>query len=140
QKRPLDHGVYDDWQSVSSSGISEDGHFIYYIVSPQEGDARLVITNPDNRQLGYIDRAANASFSPDGKFLIALIKPLYRETREAKIKKKKPDEMPKDSLAIFALETTALHKIPFVKSYEMPDESGEYIAYIAEQPVAPKDS
>lgn len=140
QKKPLDHGVYDHWQSISSSGISTDGRFIYYIVSPQEGDAHLVITNPHNQQLGRIDRAANVSFSPDGKFLVALIKPLHHETREAKIKKKKPDEMPKDSLAIFMLETSTLLKIPFVKSYEMPEDGGEHLAYVAEQPIAKKDT
>ncbi|WP_257957464.1 alpha/beta hydrolase family protein [Parapedobacter tibetensis] len=140
QKKPLDHGVYDGWQSVSSSAITKDGHFIYYVVSPQEGDAQLAITTPENKPVGHIDRAVNAGFSPDGKFLIALIKPFYSDTREAKIKKKKPDEMPKDSLAIFTLETSALHKIPHVKSYKTPEESGEYMAYISEPATAPKDT
>ncbi|SFC70977.1 Prolyl oligopeptidase family protein [Parapedobacter composti] len=132
QKKPLDHSVYDSWQSISSSALSDDGHFVYYIVSPQEGDGQLFITTPDNRPIGRIDRGADAAFSHDGKFLIALIKPLFSETREAKIKKKKPEEMPKDSLAIFALETSDVVKIPHIKSYKLPEKAGGYLAYVTE--------
>ncbi len=140
QKKPLNHDVYDGWETISSTAISDDGRFIYYIVDPQAGDGRLVVTNPHNQPIGRIERAANARFSADGIYLVAHIKPLYEETRQAKIKKKKADEMPKDSLAIFTLETAALQKIPFVKSYKIPEEPGEYIAYITEEPAAPQDS
>src|SRR5690606_24347920 len=116
------------------------GRFIYYVVSPQAGDGRLVVTTPENQQIGRIERASNARFSPNGEYIVAHIEPLYEETRQAKIKKKKADEMPKDSLAIFTLETAALQKIPFVKSYKMPEESGEYIAYITESPVVQTDT
>lgn len=132
QKKPLDHHVYDSWQSMGSSGISTDGNFIFYTVTPQEGDAQLFITTPQHQRVGMIDRGAGANFSPDQQFLIAVVKPLFTETREARIKKKKPDEMPKDSLAIFALETTELVKIPKVKSYKIPEEAGEYLAYVSE--------
>lgn len=140
QKKPLGHDVYDGWQSVTASNITHDGRFIYYVVSPQEGDGQLVVTTPGNQPIGQLDRATGATFSPDGKFLIALVKPLYRETREAKIKKKKPDEMPKDSLAIFSLETAAIVKLPEVKSVKVPENSGEYIAYLSEQAVQVKDT
>src|SRR5690606_30414254 len=140
QKKPLDHGVYDGWETISSSAISDDGRYIYYIVSPQAGDGRLMVTTPDNQQIGHIDRASGATFSSDGKYLFALIEPHYEETRAAKIKKKKADEMPKDSLAIFILETSTLQKIPFVKSYKTPEEPTGYIAYITERSAAPKDT
>lgn len=140
QKKPLNHDVYDGWETISSSAISDDGHFIYYIVNPQAGDGRLVITTRENQHIGRIERAEDARFSPNGDYIIAHIKPFHEETRQAKIKKKKADEMPKDSLAIFALETATLQKTPFVKSYKMPEERGEYIAYITEGPAAQTDS
>ena len=140
QKKPLDHDVYDDWETISASAIADDGRFIYYIVSPQAGDGQLVITNPANQQVGRIDRATNARFSPNGNYLVAHIEPHYEETRQAKIKKKKKDEMPKDSLAIFMLETATLEKIPFLASYKIPEEPSEYIAYITQRPVLPKDT
>ncbi|MFB2120265.1 prolyl oligopeptidase family serine peptidase [Parapedobacter sp. 2B3] len=140
QNKPLDHDAYDGWETISSSAITDDGHFIYYIVNPQAGDGRLVITNPHNQQVGRIDRASKANFSPNGNYLLAHIEPFYEETRAAKIKKKKADEMPKDSLAIFSLETAALQKIPFVKSYKLPVEPGDYVAYITERPLVPEDT
>src|SRR3546814_1611856 len=56
QKKPLDHDVYDGWETIGSSAILDDGRYIYYIVNPQAGDGRLVVTNPDNQHLGRIDR------------------------------------------------------------------------------------
>lgn len=136
----MDHAVYDSWESIGSSAISDDGRFIYYIVNLQAGDGRLVVTNPENQHIGRIERAAKARFSADGQYLLAHIEPLYEETRQARIKKKKADELPKDSLAIFTLETAELQKIPFVTSYKAPEEPSEYIAYITEHPATPKDS
>ncbi|MFC7522837.1 prolyl oligopeptidase family serine peptidase [Parapedobacter sp. GCM10030251] len=140
QKKPLDHSVYDSWQSIGSSGISPDGNFVFYTVTPQEGDAELIITTPRNQQVGKINRGFQADFSADQRFLIALIKPFFHETRTARIKKKKPEEMPKDSLAIFALETDSLIKIPKVKSYQIPEEPSEYLAYLSECIQTPRDT
>ena len=140
QKKPLDHDVYDGWETISSSAITENGRFIYYVVSPQAGDGQLVITTPANQRIGRIERGTEARFSPAGDYLLAHVKPRYEETRDARIKKKEKDEMPKDSLAIFMLETATLEKIPFLMSYKIPDEPSEYIAYITERPASPKDT
>ena len=43
QKRALDHDVYDSWQSVSSTSITDDGKYLSYSIVPQEGDRELVI-------------------------------------------------------------------------------------------------
>lgn len=45
QKKPLDHSVYDAWQSVGASSITPDGHVVAYEVNPQEGDGELVVRN-----------------------------------------------------------------------------------------------
>lgn len=140
QKKPLTHDVYDHWQNISTSSISKSGDYVYYLVNPQEGDSKLYITTPKNEPLGTLDRAASVSFSPDENYLIALIKPFFSETREAKIKKKKPDEMPKDSLVIFSFETFTSFKIPEVKSFKIPEDAGAYMAYISEKSVAGKDT
>ena len=46
-KPPLDHTVYDGWQSISEKKISNDGKWIVYGVSPQEGDGSLVVQSSD---------------------------------------------------------------------------------------------
>ena len=38
QKKPLDHTVYDGWQSIGERMVSNDGKWVVYTVTPQEGD------------------------------------------------------------------------------------------------------
>jgi dipeptidyl aminopeptidase/acylaminoacyl peptidase len=133
QKKPLDHSVYDSWQSINSTAISKNGSHLFYLVGVQEGDAKLYIKDQKNQLLGTIDRASAPRFSNDEQYIITTIKPFYQETREARIKKKKPDEMPKDTLAIFALKTKEIQKIPAIKSFKTPTETGNYLAYVVEE-------
>jgi hypothetical protein len=42
-KKPLDHSVYDDWQSIGEKVISNNGKYLVYTINPQEGDGKLVI-------------------------------------------------------------------------------------------------
>ena len=112
QKRPLDHSVYDSWQTIGERVISNDGHFVAYGVLLQEGDATLVIQQTSGDKLIEIPRGYSVKFSEDNKFVVFKIKATYQQTREARIKKKKPDEMPKDSLGIFEIATKHLQKIP----------------------------
>lgn len=137
QKRPLDHDVYDGWQSIGASGLTPSGKFIYYTVSPQEGDTRLYVADDEGSVLSSIDRLPSVSISPDERFMVGLIKPTFQETRQAKIDKKRNEDMPKDTLAIFSLTTLTLDKIPAVKSFKLPEDGGTRVAYLAE-PIKPE--
>ncbi|MEI8059906.1 MAG: S9 family peptidase, partial [Ferruginibacter sp.] len=68
------------------------------------------------------------------------IKPLFQETRQAKIKKKGPDEMPKDSLGIIEMGLDSVLKIAKVKSFKTPEKAGGWMAYLLEKAdaVSPK--
>src|SRR5688572_19640543 len=100
QKKPLTHAVYDGWQSINERYISNNGKWVVYTVTPQEGDATLVIQSTDNTYRKEIPRGYSAAITEDSRFVICRIRPLFSATRDAKIKKKKADDMPKDSLAI----------------------------------------
>ena len=43
QKKPLDHDVYDSWQSVSGVTLSDDGSAMIWSVNPQEGDGTMFV-------------------------------------------------------------------------------------------------
>ncbi len=133
QKKPLDHTVYDGWQSIADRAISNDGQYVTYAVNPQEGDGVLVIQAAAGSYKKEIPRGYNAAFSQDSRFVVCHIRPPFTDTREARIKKKKADDMPKDSLAIITLGKDALVKIPRVKSYKLPDESGLWLACLLEK-------
>ncbi|MBO9202689.1 MULTISPECIES: alpha/beta hydrolase family protein [Niastella] len=140
QKKPLTHAVYDGWQSINERYISNNGKWVVYTITPQEGDATLVIQATDNSYRKEIPRGYAAEITDDNRFVICKIRPLFAATREAKIKKKKADEMPKDSLAIVAVGKDSVLRIPRIKSFKTPEKgTGQWLAYLQEKalPVPP---
>ena len=135
QKKPLTHNVYDGWKSVGERLISNDGAYAVYTIIPQEGDGILVINNLQTGKQNEIPRGYGASISTDSKFVFFKIKPVFLETRQARIKKKKPEEMPKDSFAIAVLGMDSIMKIPLVKSFKAPLKGRDWVAYLAEKPM-----
>lgn len=132
QKIALDHTVYDQWESIRESIWQPQGQFICYSINPQEGDALLIVKNISSKTEMIIPRGAQPVFTEDGNYLIAKIKPSFNETRKAKIDKKKPEEMPKDSLVIVTLTTGSISKIPAVKSFQVPEFGNGLIAYLVD--------
>jgi dipeptidyl aminopeptidase/acylaminoacyl peptidase len=130
QKKPLDHTVYDQWQSIKDVVLSNDGNWMSYTVAPQEGDATLYIRHLKTNQIIQIERGSQSRFTENNAYLIAKIKPSFEETRKAKIGKKKPEEMPKDSMAILTLTNGNVKRIPAVKSYQVPEFGSDVIAYL----------
>jgi dienelactone hydrolase len=133
QKKPLDHSVYDSWQTIGERILSNDGKYIAYTINPQEGDANLVLQAVNGSYKMEYARGYAAEFTEDSRFLVFKIKPTFKETRDAKIKKKKPEEMPKDSLAFIELGKDNLVKVPKIKSFKLPDDSGNWLAWLAEK-------
>lgn len=139
-KKPLDHTVYDNWKSVGERLISNDGKYVVYTVNPQEGDGELVIQNPHTKYKKVIARGYSAVITEDSRFAIFKIKPYFQDTRQAKIKKKTPEEMPKDSLGIIELGKDSVLKIAKIKSYKTPEKAGGWMAYLLErtEPISPR--
>jgi dipeptidyl aminopeptidase/acylaminoacyl peptidase len=138
QKRPLTGADYDRWQSARSEKISDDGRWIAYQIDPQEGDGRLEVsassTNSNNSRTHYVfPRGYMAQFTPDSKYLVMRLKVPISDTRKAKLKKKKSDEMPKDSLLALNLATGKTSKLPNVKSYAFGKDAGAWLAVIQER-------
>ena len=129
QKKPLDHSVYDGWESLGEKKISGNGAWVSFTVEKQEGDGKLILKNPSKSVELTIDRGYGANFSNDDQYLVFKIKPFYKDTREAKIKKKKPEDLPKDSLGILSLSTLTIEKIPSVTSYKLPEKNYSFLAY-----------
>ncbi|WP_235324637.1 hypothetical protein [Pedobacter lusitanus] len=129
QKKPLDHTVYDSWQSIGVKQLSDNGQWAAYSILQQEGDANLYLNNLTTTSKINVPRGEKLRFSADSKFAAFLIKPLFATTRQEKIKKKKADEMTKDSLGFVNLTSAAIVKVPRVKSFKIPENAGNYLAY-----------
>ncbi len=140
QKKPLDHSVYDGWQNIAERLISDDGKYIAFTVTPQEGDGHLYIKKKDGSNVAEIARGYNANITDNSRFLICRIKPFFKDTREAKIKKKRPEEMPKDSLAVVDLLSGKITKVAQVKTFKIADEQAVFLAYHLEKKPAAQAS
>ncbi|UKT65678.1 S9 family peptidase [Pedobacter mucosus] len=133
QKKPLDHTVYDTWESVGTKQLSNNGQWAMYGVLQQEGDAQLSIANQKTNAKLTIPRGLNSQFSNDSKFAVFNIRPFNKDLRQAKIKKKKPEDSPKDSLGIANLTTNAITKIARVKSFKLPEDGFGVMAYLMDK-------
>ena len=133
QKKSLDHTVYDSWQSIKETVIQPQGNFVVYSITPQEGDGTLIIKNLKNGVEISIDRGTQPIFTNDGNYVVAKIKPKFADTRQAKIEKKKLDEMPKDSLVIINVPHSIVQKIASVKSYQLPEKGNGFVTYLKDK-------
>ena len=135
-KKPLDHSVYDAWQSIASEHISNNGQWVLYSVTPQEGDANLKVTNVRSKQTVDVPRVNLAQFTENSRYAVFMITPFFKDTRQAKIKKTKADDMPKDSLGILMLGSNNVWKVPRIRSYALPEKSSEFLVYLKEASIS----
>ncbi|MFQ7113091.1 prolyl oligopeptidase family serine peptidase [Hallella bergensis] len=129
QKKPLDHDVYDGWQRIATPALSPDGTFLSYQINPQEGDGTLYIRNNKRKKTIAVARGYKAQLTDKGLYAVCLVKPLFQQTRQAKIKKKKADDMPMDSLAIINLQTGNIKRFAHVRSYELGKYADRAVAF-----------
>lgn len=131
-KKPLTHDVYDFWKDIPERVISNNGQWFGYALNPQEGDGKVVFHNLTTHQADTVARGEGLKLSTDSEFAVFKIKPPLELTKAARRAKKKKDELPKDSLGIYALSTKQLLKFPTVQSFKLPEKGGDWVAYLGE--------
>jgi dipeptidyl aminopeptidase/acylaminoacyl peptidase len=129
-KIPLSHSVYENWKRLEKPKISNDGKWITYEVNPQKGDGWLYIYNTENGQRDSIARGYDATISPNSDFVAFKIKAQEKTVRELKLKKKKKDQFPKDSLGVYT--NKFLQKYPELAAFSIPKENASYVAFLNE--------
>ena len=105
QDKPLDHSVYDGWQSVTAVKVAPDGSLLSYEITPQEGDGALYVRNLGTGALVAVERGTGLKWTGDASWAVFTVKAPFDSTRQAKIDKKGKDDQPKDSLAKMNLRT-----------------------------------
>jgi hypothetical protein len=94
-----------------------------------------VIQRTTGEIIAEVSRGYGAKITADDKHVIYKIKPWYKDTREARIKKKKADDMPKDSLGFISIEDNRRNKLyARVRSFKLPEESAAWAAFYMEKP------
>ncbi len=129
QKKPLDHSVYDSWKSLSGTTVSDDGTIMATLIAPQEGDTTLVLHDLTGNRSLTLEQVNRYKLSSDGMWTVGLVKAPFAERRQARIDKKKGDDLPKDTLLIIHNPTFAVEKIAGAKSFKTAEKSFEHLAY-----------
>jgi dienelactone hydrolase len=132
EKKRLSHDDYAGWRTLIGAEISPDGNWVIYQANPQDGDGELIIRNIADGSEFVIPRGYRSSISPGGKYLVSHIKPQQAVERQAKVEKRRRNEMPSDSLAIFVFATRELEKVAGLASYRLPEEPSDWMAYLVD--------
>ena len=140
EKKPLDHDVYDIWNSVRAHNIAKNGQWIFLSVGPAEKDTELRIKSLSDDRSYVSPRAESIQFTNDSQYIVTLIKAFKDSVKQAKRDKKKPEESPKDSLGIITLESGNIFKTGRIQSYKLPKEGSGWVAYLLEKEIAKADS
>ena len=134
QKKPLTHDVYDSWKAIGGINLSNDGKWLLYVVSPQEGDNVVHVKSTDGTKSYTFDRGTNVRITDDSKFVLATIIPKRADSLKATRDKVKPEDRPKNNLYILDLATGEGTTIERVASYNIAAEGAGWIIYPPEPP------
>lgn len=129
QKKPLDHTVYDNWKEIPYKALTPDATFAAFIVTPQDGDGKVIFYNLKTNAQDSVKRAADIALSFDSKYAIFKIKPQQNLVKELRRQKKKKEDLPKDSLGIYFFANRKIQKVADVKSFKIPEKAGGWVAY-----------
>lgn len=130
QKKELDHSVYDGWQSVTRANITPKGTVITYEVNPQEGDGQLTIRVLPTGRVITVDRGYDAVIADGGQWAYCLVKPLFKQTYDAKKKGKKGENLPKDSVACINLKDGTVTKMAGAVNFKTGRKHISFMAYM----------
>jgi len=129
QKKMMDHSVYQEWNTIKSPKISNDGEWIIYELNREDGDGSMKIYQVKNGATISIERGQQSRISEDSRFVSCLIAPAVDSIKAMKRRKVKEKDLPKDTLLIYDLQQNSLTRIPNVKSFEFPQKWSGWLAY-----------
>lgn len=135
--RSLDHSDYDLWSTLSGQQISNDGKWISFSTKSGKADAQSTLFVRQNRATKEysIPRASGAKFTFDSKFVIYRIAPDSEKTAALKKAKVPADQIPGTILEIMNLASGKRTSIDRVSSFRVPEENGDWIAYLHTKPI-----
>ncbi|MEL6943098.1 MAG: S9 family peptidase, partial [Bacteroidota bacterium] len=128
-KKTLGHEELVTWNNIRTEQISEDGNWIIYHLHPEQGNKSLKIYNTKTKKTATFQRAEEAELSADSRFVVFKIKTDWDTLRTLKRQKTKKEDLPKDTLGIYDLNTGDLEKIAGVKSFKLPEKWSNWLVY-----------
>jgi dipeptidyl aminopeptidase/acylaminoacyl peptidase len=132
QKKQLTPDDYGKWQTLSSTGLSPDGNWIFYQVNVQEDNDSVFVKNIKNNVHYRLPFASAPEFSRDNQWLAYKIGVSYKEG-EKLTEQSKPIEY---KMGLLHLADSAIETIPNISKFEF-SRNGKFLAVLI---AAPKES
>jgi dipeptidyl aminopeptidase/acylaminoacyl peptidase len=119
EKKIIDHTVYDEWNTIKSTQVSERGKIVTYEINPHRGDGSLSIHLPKVDQITVVSRGKNALISQNEKVVVFFIDPGFDTLRQLELEKVKKDKWITDSLGVLLVDQDSLIIIPAIKQVKL---------------------
>ena len=137
-RKPLDYAAYDGWRSIAGPVLSNDGAWLAYALLAQDGDGELVVRNVRTGDEVRRPRGRAPVFTADGRYVVYTVTPKKADVDAAHRAKKKPEDSPKDGVAILDLTTkTEIASAERVKQVALPLLRSPIVAYHLEPGPSP---
>jgi dipeptidyl aminopeptidase/acylaminoacyl peptidase len=132
QKTPLSHLQFDEWNTLKSVHISDNGEWITYEINPYRGDGKSVLLNTQTQQSDTIFRAYDMFIGRENRFFTAKIKPQFDTLRKLELDKVKKEKLPKDTLWVSVVEQDTTYLIPNLLHVKV-SENSYFISYLTDK-------
>ncbi|MFK7937395.1 MAG: prolyl oligopeptidase family serine peptidase [Saprospiraceae bacterium] len=132
-KKVLGHEELVSWNNLVQEQISPDGRWVTYELKPEEGDTKLVIHDAQNGRDFTFDRSEKAQISANNQYIVFKTKPFRDSLLAMRRRKVDKDDLPKDTLTIFNVNTRDVQHLPNVKSFKMPEKWSGHLAVLFEK-------
>jgi len=133
QQKPLDFSVYDGWNTIRNTRISDDGKYTAYEISPYKGDKTLVLVDNLTKKELKFERSTNYQYSANSNYIVFRRKPAYDSIRKLKLQKVKRSKLPKDSLVIYLMSGKS-YTFNKLKTYSLAIEKSDWMFFLTEMP------
>jgi len=161
-KRPIQPEDFDSWKSISSQKLSDDGKFLAYTLTPQVGNAEVVLRNLETglerrENIGTRPttsgetsesepssepsagrpappRAPTLSFTSDARYLIFTANPTKEDAGKAR---RDRTAVPKGSLVVLPTSGADPVRIPGVRNFQLAENDPRWLAYQLDPPTPP---
>ena len=134
QKQPMEHDVYERWDTIGGETLSRDGRWVLYNRLRYDRDDALVVRSTMNDVTHVFQRGGAARFDDGSRYVVFTLRPAQDSVTAARRARRPASQMPRDTLAILDLSTGQVTRLEGARGPRLPDGNGGWLAYQLERP------